>query len=548
MQRRKARLAVLLALSAALITLAPIDTARAQRVGGGAPGGGVSGGGAPGTAFTAAPCVLPLPPGLAVGKNVVCGYVAAPVEHARPFGPALRIPVTVIKHQGAGPAGDPVIFFTGGPGQTTESVLAPVFTLFGPIVLPHHDLILFDQRGTGVVQPALDCPEAVAQVRLSGPKPQSRAQDQQQQAAALGLCANRFLRQGVDLPAYNTYENAADVNSIRVALGYAHLILFGTSYGSLLAQEVARDYPQGVSAVYLDSVAPTAFDVFTLFVPSVDRSLRLVFTGCAVDPACNRAYPHLRATFSRVIARLNATPLILRADVPATGRRDTVAVTGDRLLGLLFQLLYNAQATRIIPALLASIDQGNTALLSRLEAASVATPESGDSSAMYLSVVCGDGLTHTQARIDALSRDALPEWTRYFGATVRYGKGITGECLRWPTAGATPLVRQPVRSAIPTLVFEGYHDPVTPPPYGQAVARNLTNGYYYEFPNSGHSTLGQTGQCGVRILSAFLADPTRRPAAPCIAALTDITYLTPRDLARGTLAATVHAVASIALY
>jgi len=542
MQRRQARLVVLLALSAALITLAPIDIARAQRVGGGAPGGGVSG-----TAFAVAPCVLPLPPGLAVGTNVVCGDVAAPVEHARPLGPALRIPVTVIKHQGGGPAGDPVIFFTGGPGQTTESVLAPVLTLFGPIVLPHHDLILFDQRGTGVVQPALDCPEAVAQARLSGPKPQSLAQDQQQ-AAALGLCANRFLRQGVDLPAYNTDENAADVNSIRVALGYAHLILFGTSYGSLLAQEVARDYPRGVSAVYLDSVAPAAFDVFTLFGPSVDRSLRLVFTGCAVDPACNRAYPHLRATFSRVIARLNATPLILRADVPTTGTRYTVAVTGDRLLGLLFQLLYNAQATRIIPALLGSINQGNTALLSRLAAASAATPASGDSSAMYLSVVCGDGLTHTPARIDALARDALPEWTRYFGATIRYGKGITGECPHWPTAGATPLVRQPVRGNIPTLVFEGYHDPVTPPPYGQAVARNLTNGYYYEFPNSGHSTLGQTGPCGVRILSAFLADPTRRPVAPCIAALTDITYLTPRELTRGGLAATVHAMASIALY
>lgn len=490
--------------------------------------GGGPAGGPPVAAFATAPCVLPLPPGLAVGKNVVCGDVTVPVEHAHPNGLTLRLPVTVIKHLGAGPAGDPVIFFTGGPGETTKSTLPIVFKEFAPIVVPHHDLILFDQRGVGIVQPALDCPEAIAQEQQNIPQPVSFMRDQQQQAAALSLCADRFLRQGVDLPAYNTYENAADVNDIRAALGYQQLILFGTSYGSLLAQEVMRDYPQGVSAVYLDSVAPTAFDVFTLIGVSVDRSLRLVFSGCAADPVCNANYPTLRATFSRVVARLNQTPLTLSDSLP--GVRYTVPLTGDRLLNLIFEFLYNAQSTRIIPALLTSLDHGDARLASKLVPAFETMSHGGDSSAMYLSVVCGDGLTHTPAQIDALSSDVLPEWQSFFATAVRFGKGITGECVRWPTAGATRLVRQSVRSAIPTLVFEGQHDPVTPPPDGQAAAQGLMNSYYFAFPDSGHSTLSQTQGCGVRILATFLADPAQRPDGSCIATLKDITYPAPDKL------------------
>jgi hypothetical protein len=93
------------------------------------------------------------------------------------------------------------------------------------------------------------------------------------------------------------------------------------------------------------------------------------------------------------------------------------------------------------------------------------------------------------------------------------------------------LVRAPVTSRIPTLIFEGQHDPTTAPVFGRLVARSLAHSYYFEFRDSGHETLSQTGGCGARILAAFVADPTRRPNASCIAGLPDYTYLTPAQLA-----------------
>jgi pimeloyl-ACP methyl ester carboxylesterase len=51
------------------------------------------------------------------------------------------------------------------------------------------------------------------------------------------------LRQMADLTAYNTAASAADVNDLRLALGYEQINLWGGSYGARLALEVMRDYP-----------------------------------------------------------------------------------------------------------------------------------------------------------------------------------------------------------------------------------------------------------------------------------------------------------------
>ncbi|MBN8564565.1 MULTISPECIES: alpha/beta fold hydrolase [Leptolyngbya] len=42
---------------------------------------------------------------------------------------------------------------------------------------------------------------------------------------------------------------------------------------------------------------------------------------------------------------------------------------------------------------------------------------------------------------------------------------------------------------IPTLVLNGAYDPVTPQPYGEAVAKNLKTAYVYDFPGVGHGAL-----------------------------------------------------------
>jgi len=66
-------------------------------------------------------------------------------------------------------------------------------------------------------------------------------------------------RHRADLSAYNSTESAADFVDLRKALGIAAWNVYGTSYGSYLAQTLVRDHPEGIRSVVLDSVLPTTY-------------------------------------------------------------------------------------------------------------------------------------------------------------------------------------------------------------------------------------------------------------------------------------------------
>ena len=69
-------------------------------------------------------------------------------------------------------------------------------------------------------------------------------------------CHDRLVQHGVDLSAYNSAATAADIEDLRVVLGYSKWNLYGGSYGSRIALTVMRDFPQGVRSVILDSAIP----------------------------------------------------------------------------------------------------------------------------------------------------------------------------------------------------------------------------------------------------------------------------------------------------
>ena len=55
---------------------------------------------------------------------------------------------------------------------------------------------------------------------------------------------------------------------------------------------------------------------------------------------------------------------------------------------------------------------------------------------------------------------------------------------------------------MPTLVMSGEVDPVTPPVWGEQIAKHLSNAKHIVMPGTGH-TAGGTG-CGMRIIRNFI--------------------------------------------
>src|SRR5947209_1322320 len=258
------------------------------------------------SAFQEVHCPFPLGAGLVEGQDVRCGFLRVPEDRSLSQGLAIRLAVAIFKTPSSQPDPDPVLLLSGGPGDPLLERIGPMFKA-GNLAYrtQNRDVILLDQRGVGYSQPSLRC--LVNET--------------------LRTCHDRLVKSGINLNAFTTLENAADVHDLVQALGYQQVNLDGASYGTELALTVMRLFPVDVRSVVLDSVLPPQANSFRSFPRAAVRAFDVLFHGCAADPHCNEAYPHLQAVFYQLVGGLNTTPITFQTTLQ-TGKSVTVKFTG----------------------------------------------------------------------------------------------------------------------------------------------------------------------------------------------------------------------------
>jgi pimeloyl-ACP methyl ester carboxylesterase len=477
----------------------------------------------PSATFEQAPCPFNVPEGQE--DRVDCGFVIVPEDHSNPDGPSIRLSVVVVKDQSDEHQPDPVIVLAGGPGERVVAnalQLAPTLTPLHP----NRDLIVFDQRGVGLSEPALECPEFVQAMLDNLDEPDADVATETI-FNALMACRDRLVGQGHNLAAYTTAQSAADVEAIRKALGFEQVNLFGGSYGSLLAQATMRDYPDNIRSVAINSTLPLEKSVFVDATTTFANAILRLLDSCAADAACNSAYPDLQTVLFEVIDRLNAEPIPITVTNPLDGQSYDALLTGDTVRGNLGTFLYISQIIPVLPQAIFDVYNGDIELMTQLSSTRLALLDLS-SRGMMLSVMCNtdlvgrtpeDLLNITTELPTQLVSTADPEFT------IEYG--VFGVCENWPVPVAEISAKDPLLSDIPTLVLEGEFDPVTPPEYGQLVAGYLSNGYYFEFSGVGHDVL--SNECARQIVGAFIADPTQAPEATCFSQMPGVIFDIPGE-------------------
>src|SRR2546421_9133219 len=468
--------------------------------------------------FEPTACHFKLGAGLVAGRDVRCGAVVVPEDRSVPHGPTIRLAVAIFKSPRPHPAPDPFVFLQGGPGGALIDDLGSAITKQTRTTnFPaDRDLILLDQRGTGLSQPSLACKETTALDYRTLRQHLSSQRQADLQVQAAQQCRTRLVASGINLNAYTTQADAADVADLRVALGYGALNLYAVSYGTRLALTVMRTHPQGIRSVILDSVEPPGVNAISSPFASTTRAFAMLFNGCAAAAACNAAFPHLQQTFYRVVQRLNAQPVTIRTKDPTTGKTYTVLLTGDRMIDLLFSALYYTPFIPALPGMIVLADRGNFAF----PAAIYGLLELIDASinqGVYYSVECSEDAPFTtaqQVRTDARVLDPVIRPDLLVGQL-----GELRVCQGWHVRPVPAAQRQSVTSAIPTLILSGQYDPITPPAASLQAAKTLRHSYRFVFPGTGHGVY-QTHNCPNRIVVAFEDDPAHRPDARCIAAMT----------------------------
>jgi len=460
--------------------------------------------------FEPGPCPFTPAADQVEGHSLSCGFVLVAENRTHLEGNWLRLAVAVFKSRTLATRPS-LIFLGGGPGTFVLERFGPgVSGSLARDLTADRDFVLFDQRGVGFSQPSLTCPELVdLKYRTIGSHP-TRDQETEDRVAAAFACRDRLVASGIELAAYTTAANAADVNDIRAALGYERVDVWGLSYGTRLALTVAHDFPEAVHSLVLDSALPPSVNQVVDRVANAGRAFQVLFDGCAADLACASAYPDLDTVFYDLVAQLNTTPASYLAQHPRTGVVYNVVLTGDRLVRTLVDALDDASLIPFIPLVAASIQQGNFTLMS--QATSLLTFNDNSSGGMFYSVNCADEVSRTSApQVFAARRTLRAEIVEALSEDARLRI-----CAGWGAAQPQPGAARPVVSDVPTLILAGEYDPLTPPAYAEIAARTLRNSSWFEFPGIGHAVV-PTSPCAHAMMIGFLAAPALTPDASCIA-------------------------------
>ncbi len=464
--------------------------------------------------FQEAPCPVQFPEADDAAAAVKCGYVRVPEFHGKSDGRTLRLAVAIFPRFDETSSLGPLVIAPPGPGTSAIGNIGPeIASGLGKPLRELMDVVLIENRGLPLSEPALLCPEIVdaafdrLQEDISGEETLAL------QTESVRACRDRLQSEGIELNAFNFAETASDMAMVMTALDYERFSIYGTSAGTIVAQHVMRAYPGRLKSVIIDSTAPLGRKTLQAENPSNgSRSLHLLLESCADDADCSPAYPGLEAGFDSVISNLNEEPVTVSAQDPRTGGTLEIVINGDRLAEMLF--MANSQTPMIpaMPGLIYRLEQKDYQVLKSL--AWAAMPPPGDfAHGLGQSAMCSEFNTLNEE--DILLDGRFPAFEKAL-ADMSWGpRAMIKNCAVWDIEPIAPQTRIPVESDLPTLIIAGQLDSMTPPAWSATAAQTLSNSYVYEIPGFGHSPTFQ-GPCPASLALQFLKDPSHAPDASCI--------------------------------
>ena len=287
------------------------------------------------------------------------GHLWVPENRQNNSDHLIQLAFVRLKSSAAAPL-SPIVFLSGGPGiPATVMARVPVYYELFERLRQVGDVILLDQRGSGMSSPNLnDCP-------TDGKFPvdafASREKFVHALARVTGNCSWYWRSKGVDVTAYNTEESADDVDDLRRALGAGKISILGHSYGAELGLSVIRRHGDSVDRAVLASVEGPGDHSTMPWI--LDLQLKKISRLVAADPAVGRDFPDLVSLFQADIQKLQTHPAVLTITKQATKNSIQLTVGSVALEFIAQRMLADGRAVSALPALLKSISLGESGLL-----------------------------------------------------------------------------------------------------------------------------------------------------------------------------------------
>ncbi len=420
------------------------------------------------------------------------GWLAVAENRTKANNKIIKLPFYRFKSRSDNP-GSPVIYLSGGPGDSgiTEGKGQLHWVL--DALRENADVIIFDQRGTGMAKPSL-----VMKGNFNLPLDQpldSKASDEALRKTVESM-AEFLKKQKIDPSAYNTMENANDIKELIEALNYQKANILSFSYGTHLSLALMKYHPQVVDKAVM--ISPNGLDQRWRSPKNIEAQFESIQKLIDSDSLLLAAYPQFMEDVHSVFQSLKNKPM--STEIDWEGKKEKVVIG------------------KMDMAVIHALSMGNTENMTRIGLS-------------YQGILNGNFSAIGEALVETLKRRPIGNVMTYLMSSAS-GQSDTrkaqieadlqetefGDAMNYPfnrldfqkALGSTPLgndFRSTFTSEIPTLIISGESDVRTSVEDAKKIKEQFVNVNHQIIPLSSHSVLYySTGV--IEGISSFFNDGT----------------------------------------
>jgi len=392
-----------------------------------------------------------------------------------------------------GADGEPVVYLAGGPGVGGAYY---VDLLLRHPVRDDRPIIILEQRGVGASGEL--CPSVRRNYYRRVASTRGNDRRRRQFVGLIRSCFDDVRRQGRDIDAYTTEENAADVADLRAAFGFERMNLWAVSYGTILAQAYMRLEAEHIGALVFDATVPIDHPLERDFAANFRRVLSERWQECIADRVCDATGASFMDRLEEIVPAYNHRPLRMLGFSPEPSIVvNFVYVTGVDAAGIVYSLLYEQASYAAIDRVLSLLERESSSFL-RAHYQRLAVP--GFSFGMHYAVNCRG------PSLDGESIELLRDEAAFLFDAMQMG--LQHELCNASELGpGSPGANDPVSFNGRALVLSGEFDPITPLALADPLRERFPNAGFLEIEGGGHGP-SRFMACAQEIVRQYFADPT----------------------------------------
>lgn len=454
--------------------------------------------------------------------NVEFKYLTVPENWDKKNEKVVKIAVTFLKSKTTN--AKTILYLAGGPGA---GGIESIETWLNNPLRNSFNIVLIDTRGTGNSLPKL-CPDLGRKFLEILAKNQNSIEDEQQKVKEAITCKETIENNGIDVTQYNSNSIAKDLNALKTALNLKKWSVYGTSYGTYMAQIYANNYPEDIQSLILDSPISDISQYYNQNTVNFMNSLEKVFDECKNDPKCNKQYPDLEKAFYNTITKLSKNPITVNVNKKIIPSGKFTYNVEDFKISIQ-QAIYNKKLIQVLPLLITEFNHENKDVLSSLVSAFSGALHLDYG--MYYCVSCNEAVNFNS--LDTFDKKSMA-YNKLNGGMSFY-KSDFKVCEKWNLGTVRHKLNDNLSrfysSNIPVLIFSGEYDPITPASNGVIISNKLKNSFLVTVPASGH--VPSFTMTGMKIVNDFITNPNQKPDVTKILSENKINFITDVKLNKG---------------